>query len=82
MTTQMVIRIDNDLKNKVARLAKSEGKNLSELIRDLMENYTKERDMGLYVDTLWDDIGAKIKSLDKNTTDIDSIIKEVRDANC
>jgi len=33
MATQMIIRLDANLKNKVSHLAKAEGKNLSALVR-------------------------------------------------
>ncbi|OQX63215.1 MAG: CopG family transcriptional regulator, partial [Desulfococcus sp. 4484_241] len=46
MTTQMIIRLDPGLKDKASNLAKKEGKSLSELVRELLEKYTKERDMG------------------------------------
>ena len=42
MATQMIVRIDPNLKDKVSRLAQSEGKNLSELVRELLEKYTKQ----------------------------------------
>ena len=42
MATQMIIRVEPSLKNKVSKLAKAEGKNLSELVRELLEKYTKE----------------------------------------
>jgi len=57
MTTQMIIRVEPTLKNKVSNLAKSEGKSLSQLVRELLENYTKERDIGAYIDNLWPSIG-------------------------
>ena len=59
MATQMIIRVDPSLKNKVSKLAKAEGKNLSELVRELLEKYTQERDMSAYIDDLWDRIGQK-----------------------
>ena len=37
MATQMIIRVEPSLKNKVRRLAEAEGKNLSELVRELLE---------------------------------------------
>jgi predicted DNA-binding protein len=57
MTTQMIIRVESSLKSKISQLAKAEGKNLSELVRELLEKYTKERDMSAYIDKLWDRIG-------------------------
>ena len=60
MTTQMIIRVEANLKNTVSQLAKAEGKNLSELVRELLVNYTKERDMSAYIDNLWDRIGENL----------------------
>ncbi len=81
MTTQMIIRIEPTLKNKVSNLAKSEGKNLSELVRELLENYTKERDMGAYIDNLWDSIGQKLYQENINKSDIEEAIKLTRSRN-
>jgi len=81
MTTQMIIRIEPTLKNKVSNLAKSEGKSLSELVRELLENYTKERDMGAYIDNLWDSIGQKLYQENINKPDIEEAIKLTRSRN-
>ena len=81
MTTQMIIRIEPSLKDKVSKLAKSEGKNLSELVRELLENYTKERDMGHYIDELWNSIGGKLSKENINESDIEGVIKQVRAQN-
>ncbi len=78
MTTQMIIRVEPSLKDKVTRLAKSEGKNLSELVRELLEKYTKERDMGAYIDSLWDKIGMDLSKNNISESDIDKAIKETR----
>ncbi len=78
MTTQMIIRVEPSLKDKVSKLAKSEGKNLSELVRELLENYTKERDMGAYIDNLWNKIGQKLARENIKKSDIDNAIKQVR----
>ena len=82
MTTQMIIRVEPDLKNKIAQLAKSECKNLSELVRELLEKYTRERDMGAYIDTLWDKIGNSLsRSNNISQKDINKAIREVRSGN-
>ncbi len=78
MTTQMIIRVEPDLKDKVHRLAKSEGKSLSELVRELLEKYTKERDMGGYIDSLWDEIGMDLSANNISESDIDKAIEEAR----
>ncbi len=81
MTTQMIIRVEPTLKNKVINLAKSEGKSLSELVRELLENYTKERDMGAYIDNLWNSIGKKLSQENVNESDIEEAIKLARSKN-
>jgi len=81
MTTQMIIRIEPSLKNKVSNLAKSEGKSLSELVRELLENYSKERDMGSYIDNLWDSIGKKLSQENVDESDIEEAIKLTRSRN-
>jgi predicted DNA-binding protein len=53
MPTQMIVRIDPELKTKVNNLAKAEGKSISEVVRELLEDYVKDRDIGLYIDDLW-----------------------------
>lgn len=81
MATQMIIRVESSLKNKVSQLAKAEGKNLSELVRELMVKYTKERDMGAYIDTLWDRIGQNFTQKGISEIDIEEAIKQVRSKN-
>ena len=81
MATQMIVRLDPGLKDKVSRLAKKEGKSLSELVRELLERYAKERDMGSYIDDLWDRIGKKMSENGVTPSDIDAAIKEARSLN-
>ena len=78
MSTQMIVRIDPTLKNKVSNLARSEGKNVSEIVREQLEIYVKNRDIGSYIDDLWSRIGVKIKKQGFGPDDIDSIIQKVR----
>ena len=78
MTTQMIVRIDPELKNKVNRFAKAEGKNVSEVVRELLEEYVKDRDIGLYIDDLWQRIGDKLTSRKVGSEEIQRAIKEVR----
>ena len=78
MTTQMIVRIDSELKTKVNNIAKAEGKSVSEVVRELLEEYVKNRDIGLYIDDLWQRIGHKIKSQGIGQQDIQSIIQKVR----
>ena len=81
MATQMIIRVEPGLKNKASQLAKAEGKNLSELVRELLEKYTKERDMSAYIDSLWDRIGQNFSKNNISEADIEEAIKQVRSKN-
>lgn len=81
MATQMIIRVEPSLKNKVSQLAKAEGKNLSELVRELLEKYTKERDMSTYIDNLWNNIGQNFTQNNISEENIEEAIKQVRSKN-
>ena len=78
MATQMIIRMPEDLKNQIDKLAKAEGKNTSAVVRSLLEKYVRERDMGSYVDTLWESIGKTLKSRGVTPGDVDQAIKKAR----
>jgi len=81
MATQMIIRVEPTLKNKVSQLAKAEGKNLSELVRELLVKYTKERDMSAHIDNLWDKIGRNFVQNNVSENDIEKAIRDVRSKN-
>lgn len=81
MATQMIIRVEPSLKNKVSKLAKAEGKNLSELVRELLEKYTKERDISSYIDNLWAKIGQNFAQNNISEPDIEKAIRKVRSKN-
>jgi len=78
MTTQMIVRVNPDLKNKVNTLAKAEGKSVSEVVRELLEDYVKNRDIGSYVDDLWQRISDKLISRKIGPKEIQRAIQEVR----
>ena len=78
MVTQMMVRIDSELKNKVNNLAKSEGKSVSEVVRELLEEYVKNRDIGSYIGDLWEGIGNKLQSKGIGQKEIKRVIREVR----
>lgn len=80
MTTQMIIRMDAEIKSKITILARNEGKTASQIVRELIENYIKERDIGSYIDDLWDRIGDKLSSNGTGINDIEKTIREVRAA--
>jgi len=78
MTTQMIVRLDPELKTKIDNLAKAEGKSVSEVVRELLEEYVKNRDIGSYIDDLWGRIGAKLASRGLSPKNIQRVIQEVR----
>jgi predicted DNA-binding protein len=74
----MIVRINPELKNKVNNLAKAEGKSVSEVVRELLEDYVKNRDIGLYIDDLWQRIGDRLTSRKVGPQEIRRAIQEVR----
>ncbi len=81
MQTQLIIRVDADLKNKVSQLAAAEGKNLSETMRELMIQYVRDRDRKGYIMALWDELGKEARARGFAEQEIDSIIQQVRKEN-
>jgi len=78
MTVQMLIRIDPELKEKIQQLARYEGKTTSGMVREIIADYVKERDIGTYVDDLWKRIGKKLRSKGKKKSDIEQEITKAR----
>jgi len=78
MTTQMIIRIDPEVKDRFNKLARVEGKTSSQMVRELIEGYIKERDIGVYIDDLWERIGGKLKSKGVRQRDVNKAIREAR----
>ena len=74
----MIVRVDPDLKAKVNNFAKIEGKSVSEVVRELLEEYVKSRDIDSYFDNLWGRIGDKLASSGAAPKDIKRIIRDVR----
>ncbi len=78
MSKQMIIRIDPVLKNRVENYARAEGKNLSMIVRELLEDYVINRDISGYIDDLWNRIGKKFREQDISADDIETIIEQTR----
>ena len=74
----MIIRIDPEVKVKLSKLARMEGKTTSQMVRELIEGYIKERDIGVYIDDLWGRIGGKLKSKGVEQRDVNKAIREAR----
>jgi predicted DNA-binding protein len=75
---QLLVKLDEDIKKKVSKLARQEGKTTSTVVRELIEEYIRERDIASYIDGLWDRIGGKIRSKGVRAEDIPRIIRDVR----
>jgi predicted DNA-binding protein len=78
MTAQMIVRVDPELKNHVQRLAKAEGRTVSDVVRGLMEDYVRDRDIALYIDDLWGRIGEELTAQGAGPGDIRKAIEDVR----
>ena len=78
MTVQLLIRIDPELKKKIKQLARYEGKTTSGMVREIISDYVKERNIETYVDDLWKRIGRKLRSQGKKQSDIRKEIKKAR----
>ncbi len=78
MSDQLLIRIDPTLKNKLERMARTEGKTSSGMVRELISDYVKEHDLGAYIDDLWKRIGDKLKIKGMDPADIKKALKAVR----
>lgn len=78
MADQMMIRIDAELKERLGRLARAEGKTTSQMVRELVRAYVKERDIAAYIDGLWGRIGAKLAARGARPTDVPKVIAKAR----
>lgn len=78
MTTQMILRLDLNTKTKLTKLAQAEGKNTSQVVRELIEDYIQDRDMGSYIAGLWDGIGKKLKARNVGDKEIEQAIHDTR----
>jgi hypothetical protein len=74
----MIVRIDSEVKERFNKLARVEGKTSSQMVRELIEDYIKERDISNYVDDLWGRIGGKLRSKGVRQRDVNKAIKEAR----
>ncbi|MEK6531337.1 MAG: ribbon-helix-helix protein, CopG family [Deltaproteobacteria bacterium] len=78
MPAQMIIRMNPELKDKLNKLARTEGKTTSQMVRGLIEDYIKEHDISSYIDNLWGRVGKKLTSKGVTSAGISMAIKDVR----
>lgn len=75
----MIIRLSSETKAKLSRLAKAEGKTVSLVIRELIQNYIQERDIESYINDLWGRTGNKLKNKGVEIADIETAIRRTRE---
>ncbi len=78
MSTQMLIRINEELKEKLRRLSRREGKTTSQKVRELIENYIKDNDMAPYMDEIWNSIGSRLAEKGVQQADMEKAAGDVR----
>ena len=78
MSTQMIISIEPELKDKVSRFARAEGKTTSDVVRELIEEYIASRDIAAYVNNLWERIGGRLSAQGVTAERIPGAIREIR----
>jgi hypothetical protein len=78
MSDQLLIRIDPELKKSLDKLSRAEGKTSSGVVRELIGDYIRRRDISGYIDGLWDRIGKKLGARGAKKADVDRAIVEAR----
>ena len=78
MAEQLLIRLDLELKRKLTKLATMEGKTSTQIVRGLIEDYVKRRDVSSYIDSLWERIGQGLKSAGVGAEDVAKAVREAR----
>ena len=78
MVSQVLIRVDKELKDKFQRLSRTEQKSINEKVRELMEEYVKEHDMEGTLRNLWDEIGLSLRKKGYKASDVNKMVKQVR----
>ncbi len=78
MSDQLLIRIDPELKERLDRLSRIEGKTTSHMVRELIRDYVKRRDASGYIDGVWERIGRKLKARGVKPSDVKRAVAEAR----
>ncbi|MFH1995181.1 MAG: hypothetical protein ABIJ24_05770 [Nitrospinota bacterium] len=78
MASQILVRVDNELKEKFQRVSGIERKSVNEKLRELMEEYVRDHSMESAMKNLWDDIGRSMKKKKYKESDVEKMIRKVR----
>ena len=78
MTDQMLVRLEDDAKKKLAYLARAEGKSSSQVVRELVREYIVQRDLAGCIDDLWARAGRKMAAAGNRPEDVHRAILAAR----
>jgi hypothetical protein len=78
MVSQILIRVDKELKDQFRRLSRTEQKSVNEKVRELKEEYVKDHNMEAAMRSLWDEIGQSLRKKEYKASDVNKMVKEVR----
>lgn len=78
MTSQILVRVDKDLKDKFRKLSGIEQKSVNEKMRELMEEYVRDHSIESAMKDLWDEIGNSMLKKGYRESDVEKMIKKVR----
>jgi predicted DNA-binding protein len=74
----MILRLELAVKNKLNVLAGREGKTTSQVMREMIDQYIRERDISAYIDNLWDRTQHKLTGRGVKPADITAAIRSYR----
>ena len=80
MTTQLVVRMDDETKEKLKKLARMESKTASDKIREMVKEYVVQNDLPAIVDDLWVRVSRRLQGQGVTEEDVERAIKDVRHA--
>lgn len=78
MTSQILIRVDKDTKEKFKQLSRFEHKSVNEKLCELMKEYVEEHNIESTMKGLWSEIGASLKKKGYKVSDVEKTIRKVR----
>lgn len=78
MTSQILVRVDKELKDKFRQLSGTERKSVNEKLRELMEEYVREHSLAPAMKSLWDEVGQSMKRKGYKAADVEKMIKKTR----
>ncbi len=75
---QLTIRIEEDLKDQLDHLARQEGKTTSDVVRQLVKSYVRDRDRSVFLESLWQRMQANAEAAGMSKGDVARAIDKVR----